>query len=48
MQVTENYMNHLKEGELSELEIPNMITKWYTIIAAHEMAKANKRDLNNE
>lgn len=47
-QVTENYLNYLKEGELPEWEIPNMITKYYTTIAAYKMAKTNKRKLINE
>ena len=40
-QVTGNYLNYLKEGELPEWEIPNMITKYYTTIKAYEMAKEN-------
>lgn len=40
-QVTENYLQYLEEGELPEWEIPNMITKYYTTIAAYKMAKAD-------
>ena len=38
-QVTENYLKYLKAGELPAWEIPNMITKYYTTIAAYKMAK---------
>lgn len=39
-QVTENYLKYLEHGKLPEWEIPNMIAKYYTTIAAYEMAKA--------
>lgn len=38
-QVTENYLNFLEVGKLPNWEIPNMITKYYTTIAAYKMAK---------
>ncbi|TMM57923.1 oxidoreductase [Maribacter algarum] len=38
-QVTDNYLQYLEAGELPEWEIPNMITKYYTTIAAYKMAK---------
>jgi predicted dehydrogenase len=38
-QVTENYLRYLEKGKLPEWEIPNMITKYYTTIAAYELAK---------
>lgn len=38
-QVTENYLNFLEAGKLPVWEIPNMITKYYTTIAAYKMAK---------
>lgn len=39
-QVTENYLKYLEKGALPEWEIPNMITKYYTTIAAYKIAKA--------
>lgn len=41
-QVTQNYLEYLKIGELPEWEVPNMISKYYTTIAAYKMAKSNK------
>lgn len=38
-QVTENYLKYLDTGELPQWEVPNMITKYYTTIAAYKMAK---------
>ena len=38
-QVTENYLKYLKSGALPEWEVPNMITKYYTTIAAYKKAK---------
>jgi len=38
-QVTENYLRYLEDGKLPDWEIPNMITKYYTTIAAYQMAK---------
>ncbi|MEP3211262.1 MAG: putative oxidoreductase C-terminal domain-containing protein [Maribacter sp.] len=40
-QVTANYLKYLEAGELPEWEIPNMITKYYTTVAAYKMAEAN-------
>ena len=40
-QVTQNYLDYLKAGELPKWEVPNMITKYYTTIEARKMAKAN-------
>ncbi len=40
-QVTANYLKYLEAGELPEWEIPNMITKYYTTIAAYKMAEEN-------
>ncbi|NNK75095.1 MAG: oxidoreductase [Maribacter sp.] len=41
-QVTQNYLDYLKAGELPQWEVPNMITKYYTTIKAYTMAKANE------
>ncbi len=38
-QVTKNYLEYLEKGQLPDWEIPNIITKYYTTIAALEMAK---------
>lgn len=38
-QVTQNYLRYLKQGELPEWEVPNMLTKYYTIIEGYKMAK---------
>jgi predicted dehydrogenase len=38
-QVTENFLQYLKEGALPDWEIPNMITKYYITTHALEMAK---------
>ena len=40
-QVTQNYLKYLEAKELPEWEIPNMITKYYTTIAAYKLAKEN-------
>jgi predicted dehydrogenase len=40
-QVTQNYLDYLKQGELPQWEIPNMITKYYTTIEAYSMARTN-------
>lgn len=43
-QVTGKYLEYLKEGRLPEWEVPNMITKYYTITRALDMAiKGTKR-----
>ncbi len=38
-QVTEKYLQYLKEGKLPDWEVPNMITKYYITTTALEMAK---------
>ena len=38
-QVTENYLEYLKEGKLPEWEVPNMISKYFTTMAAYRMAQ---------
>jgi predicted dehydrogenase len=38
-QVTEKYLQYLKDGKLPEWEVPNMITKYYTTTEALRMAK---------
>ena len=39
--VTQNYLKYLESGGLPEWEVPNMITKYYTTIAAYKKAKEN-------
>jgi len=38
-QVTEQYLQYLKDGKLPEWEVPNMITKYFTTTEAMKMAK---------
>lgn len=38
-QVTEQYLQYLKDGKLPDWEVPNMITKYYTTTEAMKMAK---------
>jgi hypothetical protein len=38
-QVTEQYLQYLKDGKLPEWEVPNMIVKYYTTTEAMKMAK---------
>ena len=38
-QVTEGYLQFLKEGKLPDWEVPNMIAKYYTTTKALELAK---------
>jgi len=38
-QVTENYLRYLREGKLPDWEVPNMITKYATIMQAYEMSR---------
>ena len=38
-QVTEKYLDYLKQGALPEWEVPNMLAKYYTTTAGLEMAK---------
>ncbi|HEX2395514.1 MAG TPA: putative oxidoreductase C-terminal domain-containing protein, partial [Bacteroidales bacterium] len=43
-EVTERFLQYLKEGKLPEWEVPNMIAKYYTTITALEIAKNNTSD----
>jgi hypothetical protein len=38
-QVTENYLRYLREGKLPDWEVPNMITKYATIMQAYQMSR---------
>lgn len=38
-QVTENFLRYLREGRLPDWEVPNMITKYSTIMQAYEMSR---------
>lgn len=38
-QVTENYLRYLKAGQLPDWEVPNMITKYATIMQAFEKSR---------
>ena len=38
-QVTENFLRYLRTGELPEWEVPNMLTKYATIMQAYEMSR---------
>jgi hypothetical protein len=38
-QVTEKYLQYLKDGKLPEWEVPNMIAKYYTTTKAYEMSR---------
>jgi len=38
-QVTENYLRYLRAGKLPNWEIPNMITKYATVMQAYEMSR---------
>ncbi len=38
-QVTENYLRYLRAGKLPDWEVPNMITKYATIMQAYEMSR---------
>lgn len=42
-QVTENYLQYLKDGKLPDWEVPNMIAKYYVTTKALEMAKAKSK-----
>lgn len=42
-QVTENYLQYLKDGKLPDWEVPNMIAKYYVTTQALEMAKAKSK-----
>lgn len=39
-QVTENYLQYLKDGALPDWEVPNMIAKYYTTTQALKLAKS--------
>lgn len=38
-QVTENYLRYLREGKLPAWEVPNMITKYATIMQAYQLSR---------
>lgn len=38
-QVTENFLKYLRAGKLPEWEVPNMLTKYATIMQAYEMSR---------
>jgi predicted dehydrogenase len=38
-QVTENFLRYLREGKLPDWEVPNMITKYATIMQAYQMSR---------
>jgi predicted dehydrogenase len=40
--VTEKYLNYLREGDMPEWEVPNMIAKYYTTTTALALAKGAK------
>ncbi|WP_106830786.1 putative oxidoreductase C-terminal domain-containing protein [Parabacteroides pacaensis] len=42
-QVTENYLQYLKEGALPDWEVPNMIAKYYTTTQALKLAKSKNK-----
>ncbi len=42
-QVMDQYMEYLKAGKLPEMEVKNMITKYYTTISALKIAKESKK-----
>ena len=42
-QVTERFLEYLKEGKLPDWEVPNMIAKYYVTTAALDMAKAKTK-----
>jgi len=39
-QVTENFLSYLRKGELPHWEVPNMLTKYATIMQAYELSRA--------
>ncbi|MDO4757451.1 MAG: putative oxidoreductase C-terminal domain-containing protein [Parabacteroides sp.] len=41
-QVTEHFLDYLKEGKLPDWEVPNMLSKYYTTTAALELAKSKE------
>jgi hypothetical protein len=38
-QVTENFLKYLAAGKLPDWEVPNMLTKYATIMQAYELTK---------
>ena len=38
-QVIENYLKYLRAGRLPDWEVPNMLTKYATIMRAYEMSR---------
>lgn len=40
-EVTDNYLKYLKDGQLPEWEVPNMITKYFTTTQAYKKALKN-------
>lgn len=42
-QVTENYLQYLKDGALPAWEVPNMIAKYYTTTQALKLAKSKRK-----
>lgn len=42
-QVTEHFLQYLKDGKLPDWEVPNMIAKYYTTTSALDMAKAKTK-----
>ena len=42
-QVTEHFLQYLKDGKLPEWEVPNMLAKYYTTTSALDMAKAKMK-----
>jgi predicted dehydrogenase len=39
-QVTENFLQYLRDGRLPEWEVPGMLTKYFTIMEAYERSRA--------
>ena len=42
-QVTEHFLEYLKDGKLPDWEVPNMLSKYYTTTSALDMAKAKTK-----
>jgi hypothetical protein len=40
-QVMQNFLRYLRAGKLPEWEVPNMLTKYATIMQAYELSRAN-------
>ena len=38
-QVTENFLKYLRAGKLPDWEVPNMLTKYATIMQAYELSR---------